>query len=166
MVPRTPLRSPRGILGMSVELRRATENDLGRILEIYASAGIGGPSQFTVEEARERFPRFSAYPNYRLFVAMVEGRIAGVYSLLILDKLAKRGVPSGIVEDVAVDPSAQRQGVGRAMMEHALNLCRQAGCYKMALSSNMERAKAHEFYESLGFERHGYSFRVSTERSK
>ena len=95
-----------------------------------------------------------------------KGRIAAVYSPLILDKLAKRGVPSGIVEDVAVDPSAQRQGVGRAMMEHALNLCRQAGCYKMALSSNMERAKAHEFYESLGFERHGYSFRVSTERSK
>jgi predicted GNAT family acetyltransferase len=35
---------------------------------------------------------------------------------------------------------------------------REAGCYKMALSSNVKRAAAHAFYESLGFERHGYSF--------
>ncbi len=29
----------------------------------------------------------------------------------------------------------------------------------LSLSANMKRAKAHAFYESLGFERHGYSFR-------
>jgi GNAT superfamily N-acetyltransferase len=151
---------------MRISMREAREEDLGGILEIYATAGIGGPAQFTVEEARERLPRFAQYPNYRLFVAVIEGNIAGVYSLLILDKLAKRGVPSGIVEDVAVNPAAQRQGVGRAMMEHAIGLCREAGCYKMALSSNLERTAAHQFYESLGFDRHGYSFWVGTERTK
>jgi hypothetical protein len=31
----------------------------------------------------------------------------------------------------------------------------------MALSSNLKRQKAHDFYDSLGFERHGYSFRVN-----
>ena len=32
------------------------------------------------------------------------------------------------------------------------------GCYKLALSSNRRRERAHAFYESLGFERHGVSF--------
>jgi GNAT superfamily N-acetyltransferase len=45
-------------------------------------------------------------------------------------------------------------------MTHALEVCRGKGCYKMALSSNLKRQKAHDFYDSLGFERHGYSFRV------
>jgi len=36
--------------------------------------------------------------------------------------------------------------------------CRSAGCYKLALSSNLKRAGAHRFYDSLGFERHGFSF--------
>jgi GNAT superfamily N-acetyltransferase len=65
-----------------------------------------------------------------------------------------------VVEDVAVAPSRQGQGIGRAMMAHAIEECRKAGCYKLALSSNVKRAAAHKFYESLGFERHGYSYAV------
>jgi len=52
------------------------------------------------------------------------------------------------------------RGIGRAMMEHAREECCKAGCYKFALSSNLNREDAHRFYDSLGFERHGYSFRV------
>lgn len=44
-------------------------------------------------------------------------------------------------------------------------LAHKKGCYKAALSSNLKRERAHAFYESLGFERHGYSFRISTQRS-
>lgn len=148
---------------MGVTIREANEADLPRVLEIYAAAGLGGESQFTPDEARERLPKLRQYPSYRLFVAEADGAISGTYSLIILDKLAKRGIPSGLVEDVAVDPAAQRQGVGRAMMEHARELCREAGCYKMMLSSNLSRAAAHAFYESLGFEKHGFSFLVGTE---
>ena len=42
-------------------------------------------------------------------------------------------------------------------------ICRQKGCYKMMLSSNLRRTGAHAFYESLGFEKHGYSFRIDLE---
>ena len=55
-----------------------------------------------------------------------------------------------------------RLGVpGTAMMAHAIALCRERGCYKVVISSNFKRPKAHAFYESLGFERHGYSFRLT-----
>ena len=33
--------------------------------------------------------------------------------------------------------------------------------YKLVLSSNAKRERAHAFYESLGFERHGVSFRLN-----
>jgi GNAT superfamily N-acetyltransferase len=48
------------------------------------------------------------------------------------------------------------------MMRRAMDECRQAGCYKLALSSNLKREAAHRFYEGLGFEKHGYSFWVGT----
>jgi GNAT superfamily N-acetyltransferase len=50
------------------------------------------------------------------------------------------------------------------MMRFALACCREKRCYKLVLSSNAKRVRAHAFYESLGFERHGYSFRVDLER--
>ena len=81
-----------------------------------------------------------------------------------MDNLGECGTPSGVVEDVVVEPEFQRRGVGRAMMQHALSLCRQKGCYKMMLSSNLARTAAHAFYESLGFEKHGYSFRIDPEQ--
>jgi GNAT superfamily N-acetyltransferase len=59
-----------------------------------------------------------------------------------------------------VAPALQGNGIGKAMMQFALGLCRDKGCYKLMLSSNARRDRAHAFYESLGFERHGFSFRL------
>ena len=144
-----------------VEIREATEADAAGLLAAYRDAGIDGGVSFTVDEAREQFARFRQYPSYRFFVAQVDGVFAGTYALIVLDNLAKRGTKAGVVEDVAVLPGFQGRGVGRAMMEHARAQCRAAGCYKMTLSSNIAREGAHAFYDSLGFERHGYSFLVT-----
>jgi GNAT superfamily N-acetyltransferase len=143
-----------------VSIREAGEADLADVLRAYSEAGIDGGRSFTPEEARAHFARLRRYPSNRIFAAYVDGVLAGTYALILLDKLAKRGAREGIVEDVAVRPDFQRRGVGRAMMEHAREQCRLAGCYKMALSSGLEREDAHRFYESLGFERHGYSFLI------
>jgi GNAT superfamily N-acetyltransferase len=143
---------------IDVEIRDAADADLPGILRVLADSGIDGGHSFTVEEARAHLARIRAWPNFRLLAAVADGEIVGTYSLLIMDKLGKRGTPAGVVEDVAVAPARQGQGIGRAMMAHAIEACRAAGCYKLALSSNVTREDAHRFYESLGFKRHGYSF--------
>jgi GNAT superfamily N-acetyltransferase len=145
---------------MTIEIRDAVDSDLSGILRVLADSGIDGGSSFTPEEASAHLARIRQWPNFRLLTVLVDGEIAGTYSLVIMDKLGKRGTPAGVVEDVAVLPAMQGHGVGRAMMEHAIGECRKAGCYKLALSSNVKRGPAHRFYESLGFDRHGYSFAV------
>jgi GNAT superfamily N-acetyltransferase len=147
-----------------MEIRDALDSDLPGILRVFADAGIDHGGAFTVDEARDHLAHLRSWPNFRLFAARDDdGEVIGTYSLVIIDKLGKRGTPAGVVEDVAVAPSRQGRGVGRAMMAHAIEQCRKAGCYKLALSSNLKREGAHRFYESLGFERHGYSFAISTE---
>jgi len=141
-------------------IREAREPDVARILELYRQAGIEAEPGFTPQEARVHLTLFQQYPSFRVFVAEVQGEVVGTYELLIMDNLAKRGRRSGVVEDVAVSPRFQGQGIGRAMMRHAQDECRQAGCYKLVLSSGLQRTAAHAFYDALGFERHGYSFRV------
>ncbi len=143
-----------------IDIREATEEDAADLLRAYREAGIDGGLAFTVEEARLHFAQFRRYPSYRIFTASVEQEFAGTYALIILDNLAKCGAKAGVVEDVAVLPAFQGRGVGKAMMEHARAECRAAGCYKMTLSSNLSREGAHRFYDSLGFERHGYSFLI------
>ncbi len=145
---------------MQVLVREATEADLPAVLRIYAQPGLDESDVLSVDEARAHYRRFRLYPNYRLFVAVLDGEVVGTFALLIMDNLAHRAAPSGVVEDVAVREDLQGRGIGREMMAAARERCREAGCYKMALSSNLRREAAHAFYESLGFERHGYSFLV------
>jgi len=144
-------------------IREAREPDVARILELYREAGIESEPGFTPQEARAQLAVFLRYPSFRVFVAEVEGEVVGTYELLIMDNLAKRGRRSGVVEDVAVSPRFEGRGIGRAMMLHAQEECRRAGCYKLALSSGLKRTGAHGFYDAMGFEKHGYSFRVDVE---
>ncbi|MDE3166302.1 MAG: GNAT family N-acetyltransferase [Acidobacteriota bacterium] len=144
----------------AIEIRDALDPDLPGILRVLAESGIDGGESFTLAEARAHLARLRESPGFHLFAAIVDGEVAGTYSLLIMQKLGKRGTPAGVVEDVAVLPALQGRGIGRAMMAHAIEQCRRAGCYKLALSSNLRREPAHRFYESLGFERHGYSFAI------
>ena len=144
-------------------IREAREQDIAGILALYREAGIEAEPGFTPQEARVHMAVFLEYPSFRVFVAELQGEVVGTYELLIMDNLAKRGRRSGVVEDVAVSPRFQGRGVGRAMMLHAHQQCRQAGCYKLVLSSGLKRTGAHDFYDAMGFARHGYSFRVDVE---
>ena len=147
-----------------MEIRPARREDLAAILALYADLETNG-QVLDLPAAESIFARMQQYPNYTVYVAVVEGQIIGAFELLIMDNLAHVGAPSGIVEDVVVHPAWRGQGIGKQMMAFALEQCRQAGCYKLALSSNRKREAAHRFYEALGFQKHGYSFVACLERS-
>ena len=150
---------------MIIVIRQATEADLPSVLALYSQPGLDNGRVVDVPTARELFAQFARYPSYRLFVACDEaqhGCVVGTYSLLIMHNLAHHATPSAVAEDVAVAPERHGQGIGRQLMAHAVAQARDAGCYKLALSSNQKREKAHAFYLSLGFKLHGLSFVIET----
>ena len=149
----------------TISICAADSGDLPCVLALYAQPDLDDGHVLPIHEAERLFARFSHYPNYTLYVAEKDGRIVGSFALLIMDNLGHLGAPSAIVEDVVVDPALQGQGIGRAMMDFAVARARENHCYKMVLSSNAKRERAHAFYEQLGFERHGYSFRLMLERA-
>jgi len=149
-------------MSIAILCREATKPDLPEVLRLYAQPDLDDEEVLALAEAERLFDRFARYPDYKLYVALCEGQIVGTFALLIMDNLGHMGAPSAVIEDVAVDPAWQGRGVGKLMMKYALQVCGDKGCYKAALSSSLKRERAHAFYESLGFERHGYSFRTGT----
>jgi GNAT superfamily N-acetyltransferase len=143
---------------MKVEIRQADAEDIAAVLGLYAQPGMDNGKVLALEEAKALFAQFAKYPNYRLFVALADGLVVGSYALLVMHNLGHLGTPSAIAEDVVVAQDVRGQGIGRQMMEHAAAQAREAGCYKLALSSNNQRVDAHRFYASLGFVPHGVSF--------
>lgn len=150
---------------MKLQIRQATPDDLPAVLALYAQPDMDDGRVLPLQEAQQLLAQFARYPDYHLYVACDDAQptnTVGTFALLVMHNLAHCGTPSAIVEDVVVSPAHQGLGIGRQMMAHARELARQAGCYKLVLSSNQKRERAHAFYESLGFQRHGLSFLIET----
>lgn len=143
-----------------VHIRKANRTDIPGILSLYGQPKIDNGRILSIDLAEKIFAKISDYPDYSLFVAERDETIVGSFALLIMDNLGHLGAPSAIVEDVVVSPTLHRMGIGREMMKFAFKVAQEARCYKLTLSADVTREDAHSFYESLGFSRHGYSFKI------
>jgi len=153
-------------MSRDIECREASKTDLAAVLRLYAQPDMDDGKVLSLEAAEAIFDRFGRYPDYRLYVAVAQGQVVGTFAMLIMENLAHFGAPSAVIEDMVVHPDWQGRGIGTSMVEHALRVCGENRCYKLALSSGLRRERAHAFYESLGFERHGYSFRTLLPRER
>ena len=78
-----------------------------------------------------------------------EGEILGMLSLIVIK------IPTGYkawIEDVVVDQSARGNGIGRALMDHALEKAKKCGVKSIDLTSKPSRESANQLYQSLGYE--------------
>jgi GNAT superfamily N-acetyltransferase len=137
-------------------VRDATEADLPRLVELLAQLSLGAPSEDAgpplPDGYRRAFAEIAADPRQHLLVIEDGGRIVGGLSLIVVPNLSHGGRPYAIVENVVVDEAARGAGHGETLMRRAIALAREAGCYKLSLTSNKRRADAHRFYRHLGFQ--------------
>ena len=150
-------------MNSSLIIRTAEDRDLPDILRLYSQPDMDNGNVLALSDAKEIFNRMKSYPNNRVYVAEINGEIVGTYALAILENMAHMGSKSGLVEDVVVSQEYQRQGIGAQMMRHAIETCKENSCYKVSLSSNLKRENAHNFYDSIGFKKHGYSYLMELE---
>jgi GNAT superfamily N-acetyltransferase len=97
--------------------------------------------------------------GYSLLVAEDDGNIVGTTVLAILPGFAHSTSPFAVIEYVVVEEKRRSQGIGKTLMEYCLKLAKEAGCYKVILTSDKRRERAHKFYHSLGFEASAEGFR-------
>ncbi len=63
-------------------------------------------------------------------------------------------IPSGllaVVEDLIVDEPYRKRGVGRLLMEYAIDLAEKKGARHISLRTNPQRIAANKLYEQMGF---------------
>jgi ribosomal protein S18 acetylase RimI-like enzyme len=90
-----------------------------------------------------------ASPATDLFIALSdEGTIVGISTL------ATFRIPTGLrawIEDVVVDESARKTGVGEALNQAMLDRARERGCITVDLTSRPSREAANNLYRKIGF---------------
>jgi GNAT superfamily N-acetyltransferase len=145
-------------------LREAVAHDIPAIVALFASDALGGHGDTTEPDALPAylaaFERIAASPADRLFVAELDGEVAGTFQTTLTPTMAGRGRLVMTVEGVQTRADLRGRGIGAAMMLHAVAMARAAGAGTIQLSSNASRTAAHRFYERLGFQKSHAAFKM------
>ena len=142
-----------------LRIRRARLGDERGIEDLYSQLHEGDYKSPGAANMRRAMRAVMRRPDQVLLVAVEDGKIVGTNHVVIFKHLARALRPAAIVENMVVDSRSRGSGVGDRLMEAALEIARRHGCYKLSLTSNRKRPKAHRFYEKFGMRRthHGYT---------
>ena len=86
-----------------------------------------------------------------------DDRLVGTISLLVEQKFIHNGGLVGHIEDAAVRSDCGGRGIGRALVAHAVEKCRDKGCYKVILDCAENLVG---FYGKSGFREAGVCMRL------
>ena len=114
----------------------------------------------TKEKFIERFKKNEKNPNVKVLVGEKDGRIVCTGSLLVEEKYIHGCGNYGHIEDIAVDHSIRKTGMGKHIIHTLIDEARKAGCFFLILQCSDENVP---FYEKCGLERIGNDMAISLE---
>ena len=110
--------------------------------------------EFSVDARRQHagLDAILAHPDLGMIhVAQLGGHIVGMVVELYSFSTAL-GAPVAILEDLVVRPQARGHGVGRALIQAALDSARARGCLRVSLLTDGDNHRAHALYARFGFQ--------------
>ena len=124
-----------------LRIRAARPDDAPGVIAIDQASFAHPWAPSTMESAVQK----AAQGDYILLVAEKDGAICGfVVAWTVLDE--------GEIATLAVCESARGQGIGRRLLEAALDACQRQGAVEIFLEVRPGNAAARRLYESCGFQ--------------
>ncbi|MEN3028736.1 MAG: GNAT family N-acetyltransferase [Aquificaceae bacterium] len=137
-----------------MKLRRAEEKDIKELLEVYLQ-GYKGLEEYSYTHPEDA----QAYLNWLfrrdvagIWLAEEEGRVVGFLASDGNWFSKREGKVVGAIHELVVLPEYRKRGIGRALVEKALEYFKDRNLDKAELWVGDENRAAFDFYKKLGFE--------------
>jgi GNAT superfamily N-acetyltransferase len=124
------------------------------------AAGLIGELGYPLsrEETARRIAMVLRAPDHRTWVYEDEGKAVGI--LHAFYRPAFDNPPEVMVQALVVAASHRSRGVGEALMQVAENWAQEVGSGSVSLYSRVDRDRAHQFYQRLGYTKASASNRL------
>ncbi len=143
-------------MNSDLSLRLLTRADVKPALALYSELTFGPPC--TSDEA---VISVLEHPGTEICGAFEDKTLVAMVTLHLLPNVTWDARPYGLIENVVTRGDKRKQGLGRAVMQFALDQAWSANAYKVMLLTGQKRG-ALGFYTSLGFsqeDKHGLVIR-------
>ena len=134
-----------------MEIRELNENDLESLLELYVQLDPDNKN-YSIQKMKILWKEIASNKNIRYFGAVEDDKVVSTCYCVIIPNLTKEGRPVCFIENVVTNEQSRNRGLGRKVIEKAVETAEANNCYKVILQSGSARKQAHEFYRNLGFD--------------
>lgn len=149
-----------GADGGTFLLRHAARADLPAIVRLLADDAIGAGREHGTDMAPYElaFEAITADPAHLLLVGELvpqgdeAGPVVATFQLSFLPGISRHGAWRSQLEGVRVAGAVRGQGIGKLMVQWAIDESRRRGCSLVQLTTHASRTGAQRFYAQLGFE--------------
>lgn len=137
-----------------LDFRRARREDVPGLIALLADDPLGRARETPDDRAPyyAAFDEIDADPKQYLAAVELAGDLVGTFQITVIPNFGRKGMKRCLIEAVHIRTDLQSRGLGKRMMEWAIDYAREAGCGMVQLTSSNLRPDAHRFYERLGFE--------------
>jgi ribosomal protein S18 acetylase RimI-like enzyme len=135
-----------------VEITRARRDDLPDLLSLYKQLHPADPAP-KGEALQALWREILLDPDYHILLARADGKAAASVTVIVIKNLTRGARPYAVVENVITDSAFRRRGYAAALMAEAVAIARDAGCYKVSLTTGNKDDATFRFYERCGFNR-------------
>ena len=140
-------------------VREATKSDLpaiGRLLEDLTDA-MDNTEGIDTGIAIKTFEQLLNDATSHFLVAAMEGTPLGFINFTVRQTILHRS-PSALIDEIVVTEEYRGKGVGKQLVQAAVEKCRQLGCCEVEVSTEKANLEARKFYKQCGFEERGMLF--------
>ena len=149
-----------GADGGTFLLRHATRVDLPAIVRLLADDAMGAAREYGADMApyEHAFDAIDADPAHLLLVGELvpqgeeAGAVVATFQLSFLPGISRHGAWRSQLEGVRVAGALRGQGIGKLMVQWAIDESRRRGCTLLQLTTHASRTAAQRFYGRMGFE--------------
>lgn len=133
-----------------MEIRLLNETDLVTLLPLYHQ--LSDDNNLEIDKAKEIWKKIEQDNNIFYVGAIENNHVISCCYIVIIPNLTQGGRSIGVIENVVTDVNYRKKGIGRRVIEEAIEIAKKNNCYKVILQSGKARKEAHAFYRKLGFD--------------
>jgi GNAT superfamily N-acetyltransferase len=135
---------------MTVSVRDAGPEDADALARLCGQLGYPADAR----AMPGRLARTAADPNARVMVAVTDDSVVGL-ATVHLRYTMNHEAPIAQLTLLVVDEQQRTRGVGRTLVASAEQWSRSRGAKRLVVTTALQRADAHAFYEKLQFKHTG-----------
>ena len=133
-------------------IREARPEDLPALLELYLHLHEDAVPQDSPQLAKT-WQAILADENHHLLVYQDQGRPVSSCVCVVVPNLTRGVRPYALIENVVTHADFRGRGYASRCLARAVELAREAGCYKVMLLTGSKEEATLRFYERAGFNR-------------